>query len=645
MTVRPGRLAVVALACVVAASLKVATLSAQVTTPRAAGIAPPQAYYDRIARNPRAFTLPNGLFAVAADGAQRVQRALGSKRIIMIPALFSDSPDPPVTAAQIRQILFTGPAPKGTMTDAYLEMSQGKFEVEGDVAPWVRTSLTLQQVVGTSQGLGNDAQVGGYLTEALALEDSAVDFSLYDNDGPDGVANSGDDDGYVDAISFEFEEVAASCGGPGIWPHMYGISAWPPGQPYVTNDARAGGGFVRVNSYIVESAMDCSGTEIQTAATISHEFGHVLGLPDFYHPTGGGVGAEGRRWVLGCWALMAGGSWGCGPVDSGRAPFGPTHMSPYSKEALGWVNYLDVGASPEGGEVRDKEYQLDPMETTGRALRVPLDAQGREFLLIEYRKRMGFDVDLPASGVLVYHENLGGGTRPTPGSGQAYLLSVIEQDDNNGLQRNSFEGGNRGEAGDAWGVGGVAQRLDYLTSPSLRLSDGSVTSVVIHEMSAEGDHATVRLSTADSPLIQVEAADTAPVVEVTPFERHFRITGGYMPYSSDGAAPPGVTMTIDHDDLVLSGAVQGSGPFETALRVIDGRGHGSPVVFYSLTAQEWLVGGDRLVQAFLGSDAEPLTAPEEVYLDANGNDNGRYDVGDLRRWLSTHPEASSGAGR
>jgi M6 family metalloprotease-like protein len=611
----------------------VAHLGAQVTAPRASGAVLPQAYYDRLARDPRAFTLPNGLFRVDASGARVVPHAVGTKRVLVIPALFADSPDPPVTSQQIQQILFTGPAPKGTLTGSYLEMSQGKLEVDGDVAPWVRTSLTLQQVVGTGQGLGEDAMVGEYLTEALALEDSTVDFGLYDNDGPDDVPNSGDDDGVVDAISFEFVEVAASCGGPGIWPHMFGVSGWPPNEPYVTNDPRPGGGYIKVDAYIVESAMDCSGTEIQSAATIAHEFGHVLGLPDFYHPTGGSVAAEGRRWVLGCWELMAAGSWGCGPVGSERGPFGPTHMSAYPKHALGWINYIDVG------DVRNKVYELAPMETTGRPLRIALDSLGREFLLMEYRTRTGFDVDLPASGVLVYHEDMDGSLRPTPGSGQPYFLSVVEQDHNDGLQRTSFEGGNRGEAGDAWGVGGIAQKLDYLTTPPLRHDDGSASSVTIHSVSADGDRALVRLSTAATPII-LEPTDTAPVTEVVPFERRFLIAGGYMPYTADGAAPEGVTLKVDGDELVAAGSIQGTGPFDVALRVVDGRGSESPVLFYSLTATEWLAGEDQLVQPFLLSEAQPLTSSELLYLDASGNGNGQYDVGDLRAWLRTHPGSS-----
>lgn len=627
---RARRLAAVLLAVAWGAPAK-----AQVAAPRRAGAVLPPAYFQRVARDPRAFTLPNGLFRVGADGARRVQRALGEKRILVIPALFADSQDPPVSSQQIQQVLFTGPAPHGTFTDAYLEMSRGKLRADGDVAPWVRTSLTRQQVVGAEQGLGEDARVGEYLEEALALEDPNVDFGRYDNDGPDGIPNSGDDNGVVDAISFEFAEVAASCGGPGIWPHMWGISGWNGGHAYVTDDKRPGGGFVQVDAYIVESAMDCAGTQPQSAATIAHEFGHVLGLPDFYNTSGGNVTASGRQWVLGCWDLMAAGAWGCGPVGSERGPFGPTHMSAYPKEQLGWVDYVDVPS------VRNREYDLAPMETTGQPLRIPLDAQNREYLIVEYRTRTGFDADLPADGVMIYHQDNNAALHPVPGMGLPFLLSVVEQDHDDGLVRDSAQGGNRGEAGDAWGVGGVARKLSYLTTPSLRHSDGSATSVTLHSVVAEGGRAVVRLSTATDPVI-VEPTDTVPVAQGQTFQRHLLIAGGYMPYTVEGAAPEGVTMKADGDDIVLSGTL-GSGTFpEAALRVVDARGSRSPLLIYPFGAEGWLPPGNQLLQPFLLSDFMPLSEEARAFLDITGNGNGRYDVGDLRAWLRAHGENPGG---
>jgi len=47
---------------------------------------------------------------------------------------------------------------------------------------------------------------------------------------------------------------------------------------------------------------------------MAHELGHLwFGLPDLYHLVGGpGEVWEQRRWVVGCWELMAAAAWGCG---------------------------------------------------------------------------------------------------------------------------------------------------------------------------------------------------------------------------------------------------------------------------------------------------------------------------------------------
>jgi len=455
------------------------------------GLKLPPSYYSRVARDPGAFELPNELFQVNAQGqVETIRNIRGTHRLLVLPALFSDSEEPHITRDMIQASLFDGPAPRGTVTEAFTEMSRGALTVLGDVLPWVRTSRPMLEVLGTANGLGSDADLGPYFVEALQLVDSTTDFGLYDNDGPDNVPNSGDDNGFVDAMTFEFLEIAGSCGGPSIWPHRSGIAPRNGGQPFTTDDARPGGGFVQIDGYIVQSASDCTGTEVQISNTIAHEFGHVLGLPDYYHPTASG-GAVGRRWVLGCWELMAAGGWGCGPVPDEREVYGPSHLSARSKNVLGWLDFTEIGL----GEVSHEEYVLDPVQTSGDALRIHLDEDGTEYLLVEYRAQIGFDADLPAEGVLIYHQDLSAARRPDPSSGNPYFLALLEQDDNDGLIRNSFEGGNRGEAGDAWGVGGVPDKLSSLTSPSTRLNDGSVTPVVFHSIVVENGRARITLST------------------------------------------------------------------------------------------------------------------------------------------------------
>jgi hypothetical protein len=92
----------------------------------------------------------------------------------------------------------------------------------------------------------------------------------------------------------------------------------------------------------------------------------------------------------------------------------------------------------------------------GTVVKVPIKAD--EYLLIEYRERItAVDGKLPADGVLVTHvvESL---PQFPPTLTSPYRVSLIEADDDSTLLRTELQGGNRGEASDAFGIGGNALR-------------------------------------------------------------------------------------------------------------------------------------------------------------------------------------------
>lgn len=443
----------------------------------------PAQYYQRVQQSPDFFDIRDGWIARAQSASESGSAVTGELPLAVILALFSDSDEPFVTEQDVQRVLFDGPSANGTVRGFYSEISRGSFTIAGEALPWVRTSLTMGEVVGASFGLGQGARTGSYLVQALVATDIVTDFGRFDNDGPDGIPNSGDDDGLVDAVAFEFLEIAASCGGPAIWPHRSRISAWT-GSPFITNDNTPAGQPIAINDYIVQSAVTCDGVEIQNAGTIAHELGHVLGLPDLYDATDG-IQPEQRRWVVGCWGLMAAGSWGCGQVDRSLWQR-PTHMSPWSKDQLGWVNETVVG------EVRDQEFTLGPVQTTGDILKIPLSPT--EFLQVEYRPAMAFDVNLPASGVLVYHIDTALPRLPCDTCAKIYRVALVEADANRGLVRPALQGGNRGEAGDAFGTQGPS-RLSNSTTPSTRLNSGNSSSVTIYSIAVIDGAARIRLST------------------------------------------------------------------------------------------------------------------------------------------------------
>lgn len=444
-------------------------------TAQARGITLPRGYYERVARDPDFFELRRGWRDRTAGGTARVPTgvsaavlpARGEMRMVVVMTLFSDSPEPPFSTTITHQQLF-GQNPLGSLTDFYREISGGRVTLTGNVLPWVRTGITRAATVGSELGIGNDARVGEYIVDALQRVDATVNFAQYDNNGPDGVPNSGDDDGYVDVAVFQYSDIAASCGMPngGPWPHRSTVRGWT-GQPYRTDDLRPNGQPVLVDDYIMQSVLDCDG-QPQSIGTIAHETGHAFGLPDFYDPSAGILPSQ-RRWVLGCWTLMAAGSWGCGNGAASGKVLKPSHMGAYEKQRLGWIDEMDAGV-----EISSL-FTLPPVQSSGKSLRVPLRGAD-EYLLLEYRPNTGYDSGLPAGGVLMYHVEPARALRPCVTCPRIYRVGLVEADGNGTLVKTAQEGGNRGEAGDVFQGTRI---LSDATTPSLRLNSGEPSGVAL----------------------------------------------------------------------------------------------------------------------------------------------------------------------
>ena len=71
-------------------------------------------------------------------------------------------------------------------------------------------------------------------------------------------------------------------------------------------------------------------------------------------------------------------------------------MSAWEKSLLGWVQPIHVRKDVKQG-------RLHPVERHDEVYRI--DLAPREYYLIEYRHRLGFDRDLPGSGLLVWRIN------------------------------------------------------------------------------------------------------------------------------------------------------------------------------------------------------------------------------------------------
>jgi len=98
---------------------------------------------------------------------------------------YSDVSETYFNATDFNNLLFDNNA-TGTMSEYYDEISYGAFEVDGEAKGWYQSTLSMSEAVENSKT---------FVAEIAALADDDFNYALYDNDGPDNIPNSGDDDG------------------------------------------------------------------------------------------------------------------------------------------------------------------------------------------------------------------------------------------------------------------------------------------------------------------------------------------------------------------------------------------------------------------------------------------------------------------
>jgi M6 family metalloprotease-like protein len=378
-------------------SLITVTAAFSQPVPPAPGVELPQAYFDRIAADKAAFQFQKAWIQKAerAKEARRAYFAGGREPkmdlaslpesvrstmvvsgTVYVPVLlgkYSNTTAAPYPASDLQSKLFSAP-PALSMTGLYHEMSYGNVTLTGTVHDWVTVSQTDVYYEGGCQGLCGSAKTGQFLLELLQANDAAVDFGQYDNDGPDGIPNSGDDDGFVDFVAFVHPETGGECGTTNLWSHRWVVGGWPEfaNQPWVSDDPRNGGGNIVVWDYTIQPALGSDngcGTGINEIGVFCHEFGHAFGLPDLYDTNGGTQG-------IGHWGLMGSGNW--------NTPANPAHFEAWSKAELGWIFPTDAG--PDAAS-----YTIHSSGPTPEAFRLAVPEQkfSRKSVLASYKMHCG----------------------------------------------------------------------------------------------------------------------------------------------------------------------------------------------------------------------------------------------------------------
>jgi len=423
-----------------------------------------------------------------------------------------------VPASAIAQRLYgTQAAPPYSVTSYYRELSHDSLRVHGTVFNWQRVPSvdTVYEGPTGCDGLCSASGVWKLIRDIVVAEDPTVDFGQFDNDGPDGIPNSGDDDGYVDALVLLHPEVGAECQlvtsgvANNIWSHRYTFSGWT-GYDLQTNDPSANGGYIKIRDYIIQGAQGgdngCTPSQPQAMGVVAHETGHLFGLPDLYDT--GPQGSSG----IGRWGLMASGG--------ERTPTRPAYMSAWSRATLGWVTEVPI--------THDTTVTLPPAEVSDTALVVPI-ARSNEYFLLENRQQLGADTNLYAPGLLIWHVDSVLMREREPANDvnalPPHALRLEQADGRADLDQPGASLQNRGDAGDPFPGATNNTTFGFNTNPSSATNLGTQSYVTIDSIAqATPGGAVTATVTFDHPT-RIAASDTLATVHVDsePFHYYFYV--------------------------------------------------------------------------------------------------------------------------
>ena len=239
----------------------------------------------------------------------------------------------------------------------YQQMSSGRFDIAGDVSDWVtvdqpeayygaNTSGGVEDPVKLDQFIEDGAQAWYDHARGTMSDDQIKaylsQFDKWDRYDADGDGNYNEPDGYIDhfqaILAGEGEEAQDNGENPWmIWSQRNGAN---PGDPTAGPAPCASGacrheGGVEIGDtgyYILDYTTE---PENGGLGVFAHEFGHDLGLPDYYDRTSADPDNG-----TGFWTLMSSGSW---MSQQGHAVgTTPNQMGATEKYFLGWYGARDL---------------------------------------------------------------------------------------------------------------------------------------------------------------------------------------------------------------------------------------------------------------------------------------------------------------
>ena len=309
----------------------------------------------------------------------------------------------------------------GSARDYFMSSTYGKFAPNFIVVGPVTLPQTLDYY-GKNDANGNDTNPAQMIVDACAAADAAgLDFTQFDTDN----------DGFVDNVFVYYAGYNEAEGGPAntIWPHRWSISS-----AGITTGITLDG--KKIEDYSCTSELKGNtGANMCGIGTFCHEFGHVLGLPDYYDTSGT------QRNTLNTWDIMDYGAYSNG----GNTP--PAY-SVYDRFFLGYLIPEQINTPSDKILLPLYQGKTTVANTIGQTYLFAQTTHNlngaspnpSEFFMVEYRKKTGWDTYLPAEGMCIWHidfdqtswnnndpNNYTGSTQSAASHMRVYLQPLIGQ--------------------------------------------------------------------------------------------------------------------------------------------------------------------------------------------------------------------------
>jgi M6 family metalloprotease-like protein len=377
-------------------------------------------------------------------GSNDVFPSIGRRKLLVVLVQFPD--EQTVFSAQSFERLMTEEGYNdntcaGSFRDYYLDNSNNALDLDITVLGWY-TAKRPRIEYGQKDAQGNsnpnyNSNVQELVAQTIdSAEAAGINFADFDNNG----------DGDMDGLVIFHSGFGAEQGKNGyIWSHRWTLFG---------NKTRTYDGTTIRNYCINPSKRDFSdgvGTTQVRIGVVSHEFGHVLGLPDLYDTDDHSEGA-------GEWCIMSGGGWL-------HKESNPCRMNAWCKTEMNWMTPTTISLNGK--------YSLTNSTDSNIAYKV-MTPVSNEFYLLENRQRKKWDAYLPGKGMAIWHIDLNKaenyrlfGSNDVNTDTSMLGVGIIQADGLRELERNI----NRGNGGDLYPGTTNNQSFTAASNPRSRLHE------------------------------------------------------------------------------------------------------------------------------------------------------------------------------